>query len=537
MLVYFNKKGIVKEQIDSYGNLPRVGTEYFKIIAYFEDVDLNSTAAYIILQKPDFSESEYPALFMQQINLNYSTSASPTVSNYFSVDDNPYPCYMFDFTSVKDANNQPINLLTMPGLWRAVITVIDAATNATNVVGTVTFNVGGSAPDETEVALDYDDVTRNYAGALAQKMGIISPYYMRVWENFEEDADEGELTAAYFPVGVVVFDPEAGKYYSVDGTAPNQEDETKVYADYSILPSFVPYSGATHDVDLGEHKIRAKKVELEDSDHYFNLLENDLFIVSENGKISLRSSGDLTHNGLRVMRETDIPSFQATLAMIKNPLMNINDWLLSNYESELVFVGTYPAYKITRGGEVLTEETAKTYMKAMTGSEYLPVFNFRNPQNSFLVTSDGELLKPQFDETNGLLLYKVTKVATQAWVDEHVNGHFAKFVETDTGYAILNGTYVYTLKPASKNNYDFVIPSDIPEGYIACVNFETANIGGLLNIGIHNNSALDMYIFIDGREIPLEEVPAVMPKNSVVEGLIEYNGFDLRFMFKSVQKS
>ena len=101
-------------------------------------------------------------------------------------------------------------------------------------------------------------------------------------------------------------------------------------------------------------------------------------------------------------------NFQTNVAIIRGPIININGWVLSNYESEEKVIEGYPCYKITYGGENLDEEKARNYMEYMSGSRFLPVYNYYKPQNSYFINSNGEILKPQFDETNGLLLYKIT---------------------------------------------------------------------------------------------------------------------------------
>ena len=106
---------------------------------------------------------------------------------------------------------------------------------------------------------------------------------------------------------------------------------------------------------------------------------------------------------------------QATTTLITNPTTNANGWLLSNYESADVTITpdpnhpeiTFDCVKITRGGNNLTEAQAIIYMEAMTGSKFLPKFSFEKPSMSLFVDKDGNAYKPQWDSTNGLLLYKL----------------------------------------------------------------------------------------------------------------------------------
>lgn len=115
--------------------------------------------------------------------------------------------------------------------------------------------------------------------------------------------------------------------------------------------------------------------------------------------------------------EYDISDNQMTFTVIKDTLTNINNRALSSFESNLVTVGTYQAYKITKDDEVLDEELASQYMKHMTGSSFLPKYNYEYPKNTLFVLFDGTVLKPQFDAINGLLLYPMSlPFALKDWV-------------------------------------------------------------------------------------------------------------------------
>ena len=360
MIVYFNKKGVLKEQIDDYGNVARVGTETFQILTYFENLDLDNTVAHIRLQKPDFEGTRYPALFMKRVDLRYDPSKTETVSQYFTADGGPeedgkYPCYLFDFGSITDDNNQPVNLLDQPGLWKAIITIVNAYTNATNVVGTITFNVDGASDSDEEVELDVTEVESNFANVLNDKLDKISGRYVRVWENFEEDATNGTLLTTFFTAGAIVLDSANNTYYMVSTATPVEDDEEHCYATWTIYDPVV-----------------------------YN---------------------------------------QAMVSIIRDSRTNINGRTLTAYESTLVTLGTapnqYQAYKITKSGVNLTEEQAAQYMEYMCGSHFVPKFDYEKPKNALFITATGEVLKPQYDNTNGLLLYKTVNLALQNYLAEN----------------------------------------------------------------------------------------------------------------------
>ena len=116
----------------------------------------------------------------------------------------------------------------------------------------------------------------------------------------------------------------------------------------------------------------------------------------------------------------NVANYQENVSVIIDPLTNINGRALSNYESHETTIGGYPCYKITRGGSDLTEEQAKTYLKAMTGSEFLPKYDYERPQNSFMLMPNGLFLKPQYSAANGLVLYKTKRFADVEYVNNAI---------------------------------------------------------------------------------------------------------------------
>ena len=110
----------------------------------------------------------------------------------------------------------------------------------------------------------------------------------------------------------------------------------------------------------------------------------------------------------------DVPNKQATVSIVVNALTNINGRLLTTYEATEQTIGDYEVIKITKSGENVTEAEAITYMQYMTGSKFLPKYDLDKPQYSLFIFADFTVWKPQYDETNGLLLYKTGyKLATE----------------------------------------------------------------------------------------------------------------------------
>ena len=138
-----------------------------------------------------------------------------------------------------------------------------------------------------------------------------------------------------------------------------------------------------------------------------------------------------------------VPDSQATTTIVKDAVTNINGYPAAantNYSADLMTVGGYEVYEIkykhetvddnsnydpedpsseptitTTTWEALTESEAVRYMQYMTGSTFLPRYNFERPQNSLFVFPDGSMWKPQFvdpdpeilDDTTHMYLYKI----------------------------------------------------------------------------------------------------------------------------------
>ena len=118
------------------------------------------------------------------------------------------------------------------------------------------------------------------------------------------------------------------------------------------------------------------------------------------------------YNGLvdKVLNQVDINNELATTIFAKDFLVNLNGWELTNFSKVDATVNTFPCIQIKYKGNICTEENAKLYMKCMSGTEFLPRYDFNYPKNCYIIFPTLEIYKPQFDETNGLVLFKVNRV-------------------------------------------------------------------------------------------------------------------------------
>jgi len=267
MIAVFNKKGITKEQLNSYGNLPRVGSQTFQIFAYFDGIDIsNYGSAYIKLYRPDYKGSAYPILFMTKADLTFHSSSGVT-SNYLH-NGQTYPGFIFDFAKIKDTKGTSslsddviVTLLDTPGEWKAVITLVSTG-EVSNVVGSISFNVSGiPAEDDEETEIGLDVVISTMADIVADKLDRESVYYVREISNFEAKAAAGQLPQTIFVEGSIVFDEINNSFYKINTVSENVSEAGHVYcSSYTKLIDPVPYTGANKDVDLGSHDFGARNV-------------------------------------------------------------------------------------------------------------------------------------------------------------------------------------------------------------------------------------------------------------------------------------
>ena len=296
MLVYFDENGVLKEQLDSYGNLPRVGSQYFKIFAYFDGIDLDSYgAAYIRFQRPDLSDSSYPILFMVQADLTYDPEIPDGISQYFSENGGPnngtYPCYLFDFSQIINIENKDdpdddhvVTLLDTPGQWIATITLLDSVSGATNVVGTISFNVDGEDEEEQETDINFNVVVHNLATQLARKLSTNSISYLRTLTNFEAHASAGDLAKSVFVIGALVWDSAKKTIYKINAVTDNPSyPETLVScSSYDIIIDFNKKSDIANTI----HVVGSR------SDIVLSDYENDQIFFVKNENLFYKKNGN-----------------------------------------------------------------------------------------------------------------------------------------------------------------------------------------------------------------------------------------------------
>lgn len=111
---------------------------------------------------------------------------------------------------------------------------------------------------------------------------------------------------------------------------------------------------------------------------------------------------------------------QANTVIVQNALKNISGKTLTSFSASEVPLNGYTVIQIKKNNSVLNETDAKTYMAAQTGSYFLPVYDYDNPKFTYFIFTDGRLYKPQFDATNGLVLYYMNQLAFASDISTYI---------------------------------------------------------------------------------------------------------------------
>lgn len=119
---------------------------------------------------------------------------------------------------------------------------------------------------------------------------------------------------------------------------------------------------------------------------------------------------------------SETPKNQSTTVIVQSILTNINGRTFQNYTAILNELGIYTYYQIKKNGNILTESDAIEYMKYMTGSEFLPIYNYDFPKNTLFIFADSSIWKPQYDSSNGLLVYRISKGYVDLTNDQTIAG-------------------------------------------------------------------------------------------------------------------
>ena len=176
----------------------------------------------------------------------------------------------------------------------------------------------------------------------------------------------------------------------------------------------------THTGDDWDSYIKADKIEIENQDTgntgelLFPDIEDRTETIATLSDIPTKST-DVNQFGDYYVSPTQVRQYQATLGIIENDLLtNINGHSVSSLykvDENTSFVAGYPVKKIIKlDNSNLSFDDAHNYMRKMTGSEFAPIFDVSVPQYTYIMDVNGTLYKPQWDSSNGLLLYYMSNI-------------------------------------------------------------------------------------------------------------------------------
>lgn len=137
-----------------------------------------------------------------------------------------------------------------------------------------------------------------------------------------------------------------------------------------------------------------------------------------------------------------VTSNQANVSIVIDELTNVNGRIFVHYSKEAITISGFNAFKIKYDGGNTTEEQAREYMAYMTGSSFLPKYNYDRPANTYFLTPDGKLYKPQYDDTNGLVLYILPQLALKSYVDDNYVPYSGANTNVDLGQHYLKADHI-----------------------------------------------------------------------------------------------
>lgn len=114
------------------------------------------------------------------------------------------------------------------------------------------------------------------------------------------------------------------------------------------------------------------------------------------------------YNYLLGQVQKNVAAEQASAVLILGPLKNINGYEPAGFASEDVQAdnGDVGVRITLTDGTILTQDDARIYMSAMTGSRFLPTYSRTAPSYTYMTDPDGVIYKAQYDATNGLVLWR-----------------------------------------------------------------------------------------------------------------------------------
>ena len=217
--------------------------------------------------------------------------------------------------------------------------------------------------------------------------------------------------------------------------------------DYTLATESYVDTGLSNKVD----KVTGKGLSTND---FTNTLKTKLTGIETGAQVNVIESVKVNGTALSVTSKAvnvDVPKNQTAIAIVADATHNINGtlaYISSTYpdlyaqDTTITSSGkTYTVKKIWKRqtgstfNYLITKEDAAIYMRKMCGSELVPEWNSSNPRNHIFMFSDFSLWKPQWDSTNGLVLYRLSEVQPKLYEHRLAIGY-------DNGSSTYTSTYV-----------------------------------------------------------------------------------------------
>ena len=205
-------------------------------------------------------------------------------------------------------------------------------------------------------------------------------------------------------------DPRRTLISSYEITAEDRTEDTNEYS--SLTPSGLHITNANLHEGLGV-ECNTIDVYTHDSQGH-NITNHFKFPVLENGSTGTLAVGEAP---------TPTGGGSSSLSLVGNATTNFNGlWIGSGggtfyrYGAEQRTIMGYQCWVITYDNNSLAPAESRylveRYMKYMSGSEFVPEYNYQYPQTVLFMfttgTMAGSIWKPQWDSTYGLVLWKVS---------------------------------------------------------------------------------------------------------------------------------
>ena len=218
------------------------------------------------------------------------------------------------------------------------------------------------------------------------------------------------------------------------------------------------------------------------SNDFTTSLKNKLDGIEAGAQVNIIESIKVNDTALTVSSKSvnvNVPLNQTQVCIVADSLHNINGYAVkpSGFSAEqFVSIDT----TITTGGKTytvkiiqyklgsgtpsnLTEVQAERYMRQMCGSQYVSKYDEDLPHDHIFMMADFTLWKPQWDSTNGLVLWKLSEVQSQLYKHKiYIN--FYDYEVAQTTPVTVNVTIYMARK--TRINYDEVLDNSSLRTYL-----------------------------------------------------------------------